>query len=74
MSRVLLVALDQREVTALCAAEKVEISAIEGLTSGGVRLVCSSGDGAARMAKKLKTHLIEGEVIRERRRPTTSNW
>jgi hypothetical protein len=74
MSRVLLVALDEKQVTAACLTEKVGISAIESLSSGGVRLVCMSSDGAAQMSRKLKRHLIEGEVTRERFRPTTPLW
>lgn len=74
MSRVLLVALDERQVTAACLTEKVGISTIERLSSGGVRLVCMSSDGAARMGLKLKRHLIEGVVTRERHRPTTPLW
>jgi len=74
MSRVLLVALDEGQVVAGCLAENVGISTIEPLPSGGVRLVCNSMDGAARMTRKFKPHLIEGVVTRERRRPTTPLW
>jgi hypothetical protein len=74
MSRVLLVALEEAQVIARCAAEKVGISAIEPLTTGGVRLVCMSGHGAASMTRKLKGHLISGEVVRERHRPRTPLW
>lgn len=74
MSRVLLVALDEGRVVAACLAENVGISTIEHLTSGGVRLVCNSSDGAARMARKFKPHLIDGVVTRERRRPRTPLW
>jgi hypothetical protein len=70
MSRVLLVALDERQVEARCRAENVGISA-ERLATGGVRVVCMSSDGAARMGLALKRHLIEGVVTRERHRPTT---
>ena len=45
MSRVLLVALDEGQVVAACLAEKVGISTIERLSSGGIRLVCNSMDG-----------------------------
>jgi hypothetical protein len=74
MSRVLLVALDEGQVVAQCQAEKVGISTIEHLTTGGVRLVCMSSEGAARMGRKFKAHLIEGVVTRERHRPTTPLW
>lgn len=74
MSRVLLVALDQSQVVARCLTAKVGISAIEPLTTGGVRLVCMSSDGAAQMARKFKSHLISGVVERERHRPATPLW
>jgi hypothetical protein len=74
MSRVLLVALDEGQVVASCLAENVGISTIERLHSGGVRLVCKSMDGAARMARKFKPHLIDGVVTRERHRPATPLW
>ena len=74
MSRVLLVALDEGQVVASCLAENVGISTIERLHSGGVRLVCKSMDGAARLARKFKPHLIDGVVTRERHRPATPLW
>jgi len=74
MSRVLLVALSPQQVEDRCRAENVGISALEQLATGGVRLVCMSRDGAARMTLALKRHLIEGEVTRERHRPRTPLW
>ena len=74
MSRVLFVTLDEGDVVTRCLAEKVGISAIERLPAGGVRLVCMSGDGAAKMMRKLKTHLIKGPVDRQRHRPTRPLW
>ena len=74
MSRVLLVALNEGQVVAACLAENVGISTIERLSSGGVRLVCKSMDGAARMTRKFKGHLIDGVVIREKHRPATPLW
>jgi hypothetical protein len=58
------------EATARCTSEKVGISALEALPNGGVRLVCSSSDGAATIRTKCKSKLISGEVTRERHRPT----
>ena len=49
MSRVLFVALDEGQVVAKCLNAKVGVSAIEHLPGGGVRLVCRSSDGTARM-------------------------
>lgn len=74
MSRVLLVALGEGQVVKACEVEHVLISTIEPLLSGGVRLVCQSVAGAARMTVKLKPHLIKGAVVRERHRPTRPLW
>jgi hypothetical protein len=74
MSRVLFVTLDEGAVVARCLAEKVGISAIERLPSGGVRLVCMSGDGAALMRRKFKANLIREDVARQPHRPTTPLW
>lgn len=74
MSRVLFVSLDEGQVVARCLAEKVGISAIERLPGGGVRLVCMSGDGAALMRRKFKSHLMQDDVTRERHRPVSPLW
>ena len=74
MSRALLVNLDEAQVTAKCAAENVGISVIERIPAGGVRLVCKSSDGAGTMTRVFKNHLIKGEVVRERFRPTKPLW
>lgn len=75
MSRTLYLSLDEGKVVACCLKEKVGISAIERLPAGGVRLVCSGGDGAARIRKLLKAQLIpEDGVVRERHRPITPLW
>jgi hypothetical protein len=44
------------------------------LPQGGVRLVCMSGYGAELIRRKLKSHIIKGEVTRERHRPTRPLW
>jgi hypothetical protein len=74
LSRALFVRMDEGQVVAKCLAEKVGISAIERLPAGGVRLVCMSSDGAGIMTRKLKSHLIAGEVTRESRRPARPLW
>jgi hypothetical protein len=74
MSRVLLLALDEGQVVAACLKEKVGVSVIERLATGGVRLVCMSSEGAGQMARKLKPHLIDGVVTRQRHRPRTPLW
>jgi hypothetical protein len=74
MSRVVLLSMSEGEVIAKCHDAKIGVSAIERLTSGGVRLVCMSVDGAATVRRKLKAHIIEGEVVRQRLRPLTPLW
>jgi hypothetical protein len=74
MSRALLIKLDESQVVARCLKENVGISAIERLSSGGVRLVCNSSEGAGTMLRAFKDHLIKGDVVRERHRPTTPLW
>ena len=51
MSRVVQLSLDEGVVVIRCLSEKVGISAIERLPEGGVRLVCKSSDGAARIRR-----------------------
>ena len=74
MSRVLL--LDMAESTARNECEKLDvgISALEPLTSGGIRLVCMSAEGAETARAKFKSKLIKGEVTRTKHRPSTPLW
>ena len=74
MSRAILLSMTEPDVLARCATEKVGVSAIERLQSGGVRLVCMSAAGADRIREALKGKLIAGEVIRERHRPRHTTW
>ena len=75
MSRTLYLALDEGKVVACCLKEKVGVSTIERLPGGGVRLVCNSSEGAGRIRKKLKGQLLdEGDIARERHRPSTPLW
>ena len=74
MSRVILLSMKEGDVLAKCLEGKVGVSAIERLASGGVRLVCMSSDGATTMRKKLKAHIIQGDVVRERFRPVKPQW
>jgi hypothetical protein len=74
MSRALHLDLEEGPVIARCLTENVGISAIERLPTGGVRLVCMSGHGAALIRHKLKAHLIGGDVTRRRHRPTSPLW
>jgi len=74
MSRAVLLSISESDVLAHCVKAKVGVSAIERLVDGGVRLVCMSGQGAELIRKKLKSHVIKGDVIRERHRPPTPMW
>jgi hypothetical protein len=74
VSRVVQLSLEEGVVVIRCMSEKVGVSAIESLPGGGVRLVCMSSGGAAKIRKKLKAYVIDGEVIRERHRPKTGTW
>lgn len=69
MSRTINLSLDEGDVISKCLSAKVGVSAIERLPTGGVRLVCMSVDGAQRLRRKLKSHLIKGEVVRSHYRP-----
>jgi hypothetical protein len=53
-----------------CDEQSVGISSIEDLSSGGVRLVCMSSDGAAQVRRSLEAKLIEGNTVRTRIRPS----
>jgi hypothetical protein len=74
VSRVILLSMSEKDVNARCLEANVGVSAIERLVDGGVRLVCMSTNGAELIRKKLKSQIIQGEVVRERRRPRTSSW
>jgi hypothetical protein len=74
MSRVINLSMREADVVARCLTEHVGVSAIERLPLGGVRLVCMSMDGAELVRRKLKSHIIKGEVKRERQRPRRPLW
>jgi hypothetical protein len=67
-------AMSESEALAHCLAAKVGVSAIEPLPEGGVRLVCSSVDGAARIRSKFKRKIIGIERARARHRPVRPLW
>ncbi|MDQ3247202.1 MAG: hypothetical protein M3Q52_10010 [Pseudomonadota bacterium] len=66
--------LSESAVRQHCRDKDVEISVLELLPAGGVRLVCSSSDGAERLRRALAGKLIKGEVVRERIRPVRPLW
>ena len=74
MSRVVFLSLDEGPVVAHCLQEKIGISAMERLPGGGVRLVCMSVEGAGLIALKLKKHLLDNDVTRQKHRPATPLW
>jgi len=74
MSRALNLAMTEADVINHCRVKNVAISALEALPDGGVRLVCMSAYGAAQIRSKLKGHIIEGDVRRERFRPVHPLW
>lgn len=74
MSRALNLSMTIAQVDRHCRENGVAISALEALPDGGARLVCMSSYGAARIRLKLKSHIIEGDVRRERFRPVRPLW
>ena len=74
MSRVLLLNMSPTSAATACEKLGVGISAIETLTSGGVRLVTMSVDDAEKARKKFSSKLLKGEVMRTRHRPTRPLW
>jgi hypothetical protein len=74
MNREILLSVNEGEARARCFEANVGVSAIERLVDGGVRLVCMSGRGAELIRTKLKSSVIEGDVIRTRIRPRSPLW
>ena len=59
MSRVLFLNMSETAAIDYCKGKSVGVSAIEKLSSGGVRLVCMSSDGAEKARTGLKSKLIK---------------
>jgi hypothetical protein len=72
MTRVVNLKLSMNEARDQCAKNDIGISALEALPSGGVRLVCMSGDGAEQLRRVLKSKLIKGEAPRANHAPERS--
>lgn len=70
----ILLSMSESDVVAQCKEYNVGVSAIEGMASGGVRLVCMSSDGADAMRKKLKSQLMRTEATRQAFRPDAPTW
>lgn len=69
MSRSINLQLTEAQTLRHCNEHNIGISVIEPLTSGGVRLVCMSSDGADLVRRALKSKIITGDIIRTRIRP-----
>jgi hypothetical protein len=67
-------ALSEKKVREHCRTNAVEVSALEELPGGGVRLVCASGEGAALLRNLLKKKLIASDVERTRLRSDRPLW
>ena len=74
MSRAFNLAMTEAQIVRHCRENNIAVSALEPLPDGGVRLVCMSGYGAGQIRAKLKAHIIEGVVRRERLRPVSPLW
>ena len=74
MSGALNLALTEAEVVEHCRTHEISISTIEALPAGGVRLVCSSNDGAARVHAKFARKIMTGDVQRTNWRRALPQW
>jgi hypothetical protein len=74
MSRAMNLAMSERDVLDRCQAAGVGVSALELLPSGGVRLVCMGTAGADLMRGLLSKKLIQGNVLRQKFRPSRPLW
>lgn len=74
MSRALNLSLTMAQVDRHCRENGIAISALEALPDGGARLVCMSNYGAAQIRLKLKAHVLEENVRRQRFRPVKPLW
>jgi len=66
MSRAINLDLTEAAVRQACDEADVQISVIESLEPSGIRLVCSSANGAAALRHKLRAKVIEGPIKRSR--------
>jgi hypothetical protein len=74
MSRALNLAMTEAEVVQHCHDKEIAISALEPLPDGGMRLVCMSNYGAAKIRSNLKARIIDEDARRERFRPRRPLW
>ena len=64
MNRSVFLSLKAEDVRLHCEKAKVDISTIEPLPGGGVRLVCSSVEGAVQTRSRLKSKLLADNTPR----------
>ena len=77
MSRAVHLSMTETETRDHCTAKSIGVSVIEPLPDGGVRLVCSSSEGAELIRKRLKSKLIKDAVRRNahgRARSPIEGW
>jgi hypothetical protein len=74
LSRALNLALSESTVLRHCREHSIGVSAIEPLPDGGVRLVCMSSEGAADIRSTFNSKVIDGDVRREKFRPSSPLW
>jgi hypothetical protein len=74
MSRAVNLTMALDAVVKHCHDKSIDISVVEPLPDGGVRLVCSSSYGAELIRRTLRSHLIAGDPRRERFRPRSPLW
>jgi hypothetical protein len=74
LSRAINLALSESTILKHCRDQSIGVSAVESLPQGGVRLVCMSSEGAAAVRTTFASKLVEGDVKRERSRPSNPLW
>ncbi len=69
MSRAVFLDMSEKSVIAHCEMEQIGISCIGKVSTGGIRLVCMSVDGAARIRSQLKSKLMKDHAAPEQHGP-----
>ena len=64
MSRAINLQMTEAEAREQCSSRSIGVSAIEKLPDGGVRLVCMSVEGAARLRRRLKSSIMSDTARR----------
>lgn len=66
MTRAVNMNINMDAAISLCGRLEINISAIEPLDSGGTRVVLTNSEGAVKLSRSAKAHIIEGPVVRSR--------